>query len=668
MRKYLIVLGLILIIGLIAGCSGSETETPAPPTNTVAPEPTQQPTPEPMGLPELETVSVSTIQNISWLWSGLIETDPSAQSVVPDPENYTLVFQEDNTYAAQADCNQVVGNFAVGEDGNITLQAGPTTLAECGPDSLYTQFLQLLGSVTGFGIQGDQLVLVANQEKAHMQFTNGGAVEQPIPTPAICAGISMESVRVDLMEIPYSYQPNCIAQSPYDGSHLPNPTGLPQHVVINFGVTNPADRKEGDPILYIVPVESYISQWEANGNSLVKDTVDSLQILLDGQTQPVPTNGLPVIPYEEVTGELDLSVQGSYLDINMGFGMRFVGRFTLAPNPVASDNPQLFYIFQGFTEDDQYLISFFYPVTTDALPVYDEVTTEELAQLEADRAGYLAQKAQELNELTASDWLPDLETLDRVIDSLEFTYEKQIKPTDQPAPTAQLTNINWQWTDLTLTDPASQSVVPDRENYVLVFFNDGRFNITADCNYGSGTYSIQGKTMTIQLGAITKVACGEKSLSDQFIALLGQVSAFDLTIPRLVLQLKDGAGNLGLANSGASVDVIPPGQDVPTAITLEPINVRSGPGTQYPSYGTVPKGTQFTVIGVSEDRAWWVVQIPTSLAASGRGWINASYCQTTGTDNVPVIPAPPLGSIPTMTPVPTSAATPTPTEEPTPYP
>jgi uncharacterized protein YraI len=85
-----------------------------------------------------------------------------------------------------------------------------------------------------------------------------------------------------------------------------------------------------------------------------------------------------------------------------------------------------------------------------------------------------------------------------------------------------------------------------------------------------------------------------------------------------------------------------PAPDKATAITLEPLNVRSGPGNAYSSYGKAPRGTSFEIVGRNEDGRFWVVALPTTIAPDGQGWISAAYCDTENADNVPVVPAPPL--------------------------
>jgi uncharacterized protein YraI len=106
------------------------------------------------------------------------------------------------------------------------------------------------------------------------------------------------------------------------------------------------------------------------------------------------------------------------------------------------------------------------------------------------------------------------------------------------------------------------------------------------------------------------------------------------------------------AYNTAGVSVIQPPQVPPevmlpiatpgtaTCTAAEPINVRSGPGNEYPSYGVVPIGTTGTVIGVSEDSGWWMVSVPPELAPKGQAWVSTSYCLGQNTEGVPVIPSP----------------------------
>jgi len=88
------------------------------------------------------------------------------------------------------------------------------------------------------------------------------------------------------------------------------------------------------------------------------------------------------------------------------------------------------------------------------------------------------------------------------------------------------------------------------------------------------------------------------------------------------------------------VEVPPPDPNGSIATALDVINLRSGPGTNYPSYGLAQKGAQGAVIGISEDGRWWVVKLPTSLTNTGQGWVSADWVAVQNAGDVPIIPAP----------------------------
>jgi uncharacterized protein YraI len=60
-----------------------------------------------------------------------------------------------------------------------------------------------------------------------------------------------------------------------------------------------------------------------------------------------------------------------------------------------------------------------------------------------------------------------------------------------------------------------------------------------------------------------------------------------------------------------------------TATTRTSVNVRSGPNLAFDSLGTLPLGTEVTVLGQSPDKAWWYCE-----TSFGKGWINKSVIRT----------------------------------------
>lgn len=75
---------------------------------------------------------------------------------IPDPENYTLQFSDDGNVNVKADCNRCFGGYQT--QGNA-MTIGPLgcTLAACGPDSLFDEYIAALTTATAFSRQADGL-------------------------------------------------------------------------------------------------------------------------------------------------------------------------------------------------------------------------------------------------------------------------------------------------------------------------------------------------------------------------------------------------------------------------------------------------------------------------------------------------------------------------------
>ena len=122
---------------------------------------------------DVPTGTGGDLTDILWQWAELVETAPASQSVVPDPEHYTLVLRPDGNLAIKADCNVVGGSYALEGDA-LTIELGPTTMAFCGEQSLDQQYLELLGNIDGYAVEGDRLVLDLKAGGGRMTFDSGG--------------------------------------------------------------------------------------------------------------------------------------------------------------------------------------------------------------------------------------------------------------------------------------------------------------------------------------------------------------------------------------------------------------------------------------------------------------------------------------------------------------
>jgi heat shock protein HslJ len=120
------------------------------------------------------TASTSdTITGIVWQWTSVKDRVTGEETTVPNPESYTITFNEDGTLEGKADCNNFSGTYS--QENGFAITLGPTTMAYCGETSLDTQYLQLLGSVAAGGPDGQGgLALETAGGAQRMEFKNGG--------------------------------------------------------------------------------------------------------------------------------------------------------------------------------------------------------------------------------------------------------------------------------------------------------------------------------------------------------------------------------------------------------------------------------------------------------------------------------------------------------------
>lgn len=112
-------------------------------------------------------------------------------------------------------------------------------------------------------------------------------------------------------------------------------------------------------------------------------------------------------------------------------------------------------------------------------------------------------------------------------------------PVPPTAPSNTITNIVWQWTSLTNRTTSETTKVANPPAYTIILRDDDTLSGQADCNTFTGTYS-QETGFSITLGTMTMAACGEDSLDQQYLQLLGEVAAGG----------PDGAGGLALETAG----------------------------------------------------------------------------------------------------------------------
>ena len=73
------------------------------------------------------------------------------------------------------------------------------------------------------------------------------------------------------------------------------------------------------------------------------------------------------------------------------------------------------------------------------------------------------------------------------------------------------------------------------------------------------------------------------------------------------------------------------------AIVQQPINVRSGPGTDFNSLGTLNPQDVVGLIGKDANGVWLQISFPAGRGPEGKGWVNAAFVQAQGVENLPII-------------------------------
>jgi hypothetical protein len=172
------------------------------------------------------------------------------------------------------------------------------------------------------------------------------------------------------------------------------------------------------PRILVYPVAGY-----RTANEQVARTIDELQqLLVDRPTSPDSIPFLPLFPAAQM-----MRARVAYLDFQNGTGVRFLTQYAQAYLPI--NNHELFYTFQGLTDDGQTYVSAILPVAHPSLPASQEAYQGDLNVLIQSFDGYIAGVEQQLNAQDTSSFVPDLDVLDAMLQSLEVAPQQAVGPT-----------------------------------------------------------------------------------------------------------------------------------------------------------------------------------------------------------------------------------------------
>lgn len=246
-----------------------------------------------------------------------------------------------------------------------------------------------------------------------------------------------------------------------------------EHIV--FTLVDAAGAQNHAPLGQYLPAEAQIHIYPIAGlNAEVQPVVDGLRQLLTeppdaaaleaislGQDSFLP--GLTMLPPSNARQPFRAQVE--YLTFVGGRGVRYLTQLSQGLVPVS--NQELFYTFQGLTDDGALYVAAYFPVTLPVLPASPQMSDEALTALVEDWLGYLTVTTQLLNEQAAAAFTPDLTALDMLINSLSVSG------------TLDLPAIEGIWPgneEIVDNQPVLQwQSFPGTINYHVIVLNDGAY-------------------------------------------------------------------------------------------------------------------------------------------------------------------------------------------------
>jgi len=179
---------------------------------------------------------------------------------------------------------------------------------------------------------------------------------------------------------------------------------IPDHIQFTFNNFNPGDAFH-NPAIRIFSVEKYRAV-----NPNVGDSLDKLKAAVDSQN--VHSEDILVPEFTGAAQFFKSLVQ--VVNFQNGSGFRYISQYGQDAWPIGF--PNMFYAFQGFTDDGNYYISAIFPISHSSLPHQDNVDINDAFY--DNFVNYSADTQMHLDLQDAETFEPSLTLLDAVVESL----------------------------------------------------------------------------------------------------------------------------------------------------------------------------------------------------------------------------------------------------------
>jgi len=225
----------------------------------------------------------------------------------------------------------------------------------------------------------------------------------PEPTVALAPEVSEELEEEEGVRISYDYTlADDLLVETIPAEELMGGAGImPEHVGLSFsGYVLPDTFHK--PLIHIYAIRDL----EA-GSQAAANVVAALRQFL--AEKPAAPEGIPFLPLFNAMQAMRAQV--ATIDFQNGTGVRFLAHYTQGLVPV--NNNELFYTFQGISDDGAYYVAAILPVSHPALPADASVLIPD-----GEFETHMRDMEQLLNAQEASTFTPDLKVLDAMIRSL----------------------------------------------------------------------------------------------------------------------------------------------------------------------------------------------------------------------------------------------------------
>ena len=461
---------------------------------------------------------VPEIVGVVWKWEKFLESNDDT-IIVDDPEKYTLEFMPDGTFSIRADCNRASGTYTL-DGSSLSIEITVSTLAECEPDSLYDEYIKYLNAAVSYVTVDGELAISLIYDTGIMMFTEGSdEAGEPAREITLEGALwRLESYLSDQGEL-VSVLPDTEIAAEFEGGQVTGSAGC----------------------------NSYFASYEVDGNSLSVGMIGASAMYCDPEARMTQEgNYLTALQSASsfAIADEELTIENADGEVVLTFSV-------LDPTPLAGTTWKL----KGYHDGKSGFVSVLagteitavfgedgsvagsagcnnfrgsYEIDGSAMTFGPLITTRMAC---ADPEGIMDQESAYLTALGSANAYEITGNKLEITDP-EGTRVAAFTAADVP----EIVGVVWKW-ERSLASNDDILIVDDPERYTLEFMPDGSFSIRADCNRASGTYTLDGSSLSIEVTVSTLAECEPGSLYDEYIKYLNATVSYVTVDGELAISL-----------------------------------------------------------------------------------------------------------------------------------